>query len=232
MHLQEEEKNRLTGILGTLAVHLAILIVFLIARIDKVKSIHQEAMVIEFDEEVFKTLQELQEEIKSESAVEPLSQQDIKNIAVNTANRMEEQISTEKYIEELKQELDIEDLNQQLPSDIDEEALVPVENKQNKKEEEKKSYSGPTRISYDLGGRGHRYIYRPIYRCQGNGRVVIDIVVNPEGEVISAGVANSNTDEICITETALESARRSLFAIDLNAGPKQRGTITYEFVAQ
>ena len=53
MLLQEEEKNRLTGVLGTLAVHLLVLIVFLIARLDKVRDIHQEPIVIEFDEQLY-----------------------------------------------------------------------------------------------------------------------------------------------------------------------------------
>lgn len=232
MHLQEEEKNVLTGILGTVAVHLLLIIVFLIARIDKVKSIHQEQIVIEFDEEVYKTLEEMIEENKAEqSQVEQLSDLDMKNIAVNTANELEQDISTEDYIEDLKEELDIEDLYQDLNTDLENIAVEPETQQKNEKKE-RKNYQGPTRIEYDLDGRGHRYIHYPIYKCQGAGRVVVDIVVNPEGNVISATVANTNTKEICISETALESARRSRFEIDLSAEAKQQGTITYEFVAQ
>jgi TonB family protein len=232
MHLKEEEKNIITGILGTVAVHLLVLIVFLIARIDRVRDIHQEPMVIEFDEELYKTLEQIMKENQPlDSKVEDLSQADKKNIAVNTANQLEKQISTEKYIEELKQELDIDEINKQLDRSLGDDPVL-TEEPQKEEIKEKNIYKGPTRIEYDLGGRGHRYIYRPIYKCQGSGKVIVAITVDPEGKVIDAKISSTNTNEICIQETALTSAQRSLFEIDLNADPKQRGTISYEFVAQ
>lgn len=232
MHLKEEEKNIITGILGTVAVHLLVLIVFLIARIEKVHDIHQEPMVIEFDEEIYKTLEQMMKENEPvDSKVEDLSQTEMKNIAVNTASQLEKEISTEKYIEELKQELDIDEINKQLDRAIDNDPIISEKQKPEPKAEEN-LYSGPTRIEYDLGGRGHRYIYRPIYKCQGGGKVVVSITVNPEGKVIEAKISSANTNEICIQETALASAQQSLFEIDLNADPKHRGTISYEFVAQ
>ncbi|MFN2127477.1 MAG: hypothetical protein ACK2TU_06420 [Anaerolineales bacterium] len=232
MHLREEEKNILTGILGTIAVHLLVLIVFLIARIEKVHDVHQEPIVIEFDEELYKTLEQMmQENQPQDSKVQDLSPAEKKNIAVNTANRLEQDISTEKYIEQLKQELDINDLNQQLDNSLGNDPILSNQEKSEAKKEEK-NYKGPTRIEYDLGGRRHRYIYRPIYKCQGDGKIVVDITVNPEGEVIDAKIRSSNTSEICIQETAIASALQSLFEIDLDADPRQRGTISYEFVAQ
>ncbi len=75
MHLKEQDKNILTGILGTIAVHLLVLIVFLIARIEKVHDVHQEPMVIEFDEEIYKTLEQMVEENHpQDSREEALSQ--------------------------------------------------------------------------------------------------------------------------------------------------------------
>lgn len=232
MHLKEEEKNILTGILGTIAVHLLVLIVFLIARIDKVHDIHQEPIVIEFDEELYRTMEQMMKENQPlDSKVEDLSQTDLKNIAVNTANQLEQKISTEKYIEELKQELDIDELNKQLDRSLGDDPIITEKPGQEEKKENN-TYEGPTRIEYDLGGRGHRYIYRPIYKCQGSGKVIVAITVNPEGEVIDAKISSTNTSEICIQETAIASALQSLFEIDLNADPKQQGTISYEFVAQ
>ena len=221
----------LRGILGTIAVHLLVLIVFLIARIEKVHDVHQEPIVIEFDEEVYKSLEQMMEENQpQDSREEALSQAEVKNIAVNTANQLEEEISTEKYIEELKQELDIDEINQQLDNSLDEPVIYNKDQEEQKQEQ--KVYKGPTRIEYDLGGRGHRFIYRPIYKCQGSGKVVVNIIVSPEGEVVDAKIGSTNTDEICIQETALASARRSLFVRDENAVPRQKGTISYEFVAQ
>ncbi|MGD2033851.1 MAG: hypothetical protein PVF73_02270 [Bacteroidales bacterium] len=231
MILKDEEKNILTGIVATVGIHLLVLIVFMLARLDKVHNVHKEPIVIEFDEELYKTLDQMMKEEKvQESKAKTPSDQDLKNIAVNTSEQILEKISTEKYIEQLKDELDIEDLNQQLDRSVDE-PVVEAEQKKDVAEKGKK-YTGPTRIEYSLKNRTDRFIHIPVYKCQHGGRVVIDIVVNQEGEVISASVASSSTDEICIIETALNSARISLFNIDMNAEPKQRGTISYEFVSQ
>ncbi len=234
MFLKEEERNIITGIVGTIAIHLLVLIIFLIVRLDKVRDVHQEAIVIEFNEEIYKTLEQLMKEEKLQSTnVKPLSQQDLKNIAVNAANQLREDISTEKYIEQLKDELDIEELNQQLDKSSENDPIVASEN-EIKKEAKKKDevYSGPTRIEYSLLGRTDRFIHIPVYKCQRGGKVVVNIVVNPEGKVIHATVASSSTKEVCIIKTALQSARISLFNIDLKANPKQHGTIRYEFVSQ
>lgn len=235
MLLKEEEKNIITGLLGTVSIHLIVLIIFLLVRLDKVRDVHSEPIVIEFDEQTYKTLEQLIKESKTKnSEVKPLSQDALKNIAVNAANQLQEQISTDKYIEQLKEELNIKDLNPKNNIESGNEPILQSENQINKNTEEKKDkyYKGPTRIKYFLKGRTDRYIHIPVYKCQGNGKVVVDIVVNREGEVISTSIASSNTNEECINRTALESASISLFNIDINADPKQKGTISYEFVAQ
>jgi hypothetical protein len=234
MLLHEEQKNIITGILGTVAVHLLVLIIFLVARLDKVRDVHQESIVIEFDEEEYKTLKQLMEERKNLlSDVQDLSSSDAKNIAVNTANQMEEEISTDKYLEQLKEELGIDELNQQLDRSLND---LEIESESGKKknpdEEENKVYSGPTRIEFSLEGRTARYIHIPVYKCQGMGKVMVDIIVNQQGEVISTALASATTDETCIIETAIHSASISLFNIDTHAEAKQKGTISYEFVAQ
>ena len=235
MLLKEEEKNIITGILGTVSIHLLVIIIFLTARLDKVHDKHQEKMVIEFDEQTYKTLEQLLQENKAENSdIKPLTQEAVKNIAVNTANQLEEKISTEKYIEQLKKELNINDNNDQMDKLLGDEPVVQTKKQDQKKPVEKKDmyYKGPTRINFFLEGRTGRYIHIPVYKCQGSGKVVIDIVVNQQGEVISTSVASANTSEECIIRTALESAKISLFNIDLNAEPRQKGTISYEFVAQ
>lgn len=234
MLLKEEEKNIITGLLGTISLHLLVLIIFLLARLDKVHDVHRETIVIEFDEQTYKTLEQLIQENKADnSEVKPLSQEAIKNIAVNTANQLNEKISTEKYIEQLKEELNIDELNAQNNKSLGQEPIVQSEKPLPVKREQKPMYyKGPTRINFFLEGRTGRYIHIPVYKCQGSGKVVIDIVVNQQGKVISTSVASANTSEECIIETALESAGISLFNIDMEAESRQKGTISYEFVAQ
>ena len=56
MVVEEEKRNILTGILGTIAFHLLLLVVFLTAKIGKVKNQHQELITIEFSEEEYKSI--------------------------------------------------------------------------------------------------------------------------------------------------------------------------------
>ncbi|RPJ78312.1 MAG: hypothetical protein EHM20_04200 [Alphaproteobacteria bacterium] len=235
MVIRQDIKITLTGILATLSVHLMVLILFLITRIQDVNSKRDEPLVIELDEETYKAFQEAMNDKKPEiTEIKPLSGEDIKNIAVNTANQIENKISTEKYIEELKQELNISELNQQLDRSLGDESFISSEVKEEKRTETQPKntfYKGPTRVEYNFS-RSHRFIHVPVYKCQGSGRIMVDIVVNERGEVVAATLNSTNTSEECIIETALQSARISSFSSDLNANPREKGTISYEFVAQ
>lgn len=84
------------------------------------------------------------------------------------------------------------------------------------------SFTNPVRYS--------RYLVKPAYRCEGGGEVIVSVVVNQRGEVISASVT-SGGDE-CMRQTAIESARNSRFDINNSAPAKQHGTITYIFIPQ
>jgi hypothetical protein len=235
MLIKQDIKITITGILATISVHLLVLILFLLTRISDINSKRDEPLVIELDEETYRSLEQAMNEKKPEIIeIQPLSGEDIKNIAVNTANQIEDKISTEKYIEELKQELNITDLNQQLNNSLGDESFIGTEAKEEKLSEVQPKntfYKGPTRVEYHFS-RNHRFIYVPVYKCQGSGQIMIDIIVNQQGEVVSATVSSTNTSEECIIETALQSARISSFESDLKADPREKGTISYEFVAQ
>jgi TonB family protein len=235
MLVRQGSGNLITGILITIALHLLVLILFLGTKLNEVNKTRNEPLEIELDQETYKQLQQMLLEKKPEiSEIQPLSGEAIKNIAVNTANQIEGKISTEKYINDLKQELNIKDLNQQLDRSLGEEEFISTDAKTEKPVEttpKNTFYKGPTRVEYNFS-RSHRYIHVPVYKCQGSGKIVVNIVVDQQGDVIDASVASSSTSEECIIETALQSARRSLFEGSLSAGPRDKGTISYEFVAQ
>ena len=96
------------------------------------------------------------------------------------------------------------------------------------------NYQGPTRIYYDLAGRTHTYLPIPVYKCQGSGKVVLQIQVNPKGFVEEAKVIEkeSTSNDICLIEAAVTTALISRFNADINASKVQQGTLTYLFVAQ
>ena len=84
------------------------------------------------------------------------------------------------------------------------------------------SLSNPTRYS--------RHLVKPAYRCEGGGEVVVAIIVNQRGEVVSAWVESGG--DACMRETAVTSARNSRFDENRSEPTKQQGTITYIFIPQ
>ena len=78
------------------------------------------------------------------------------------------------------------------------------------------------------------YIPTPVYKCEGGGKVVIDIAVNPKGYVLYADVNKSqtHTNDDCLLEAATHAALVTRFNEKRDAPEKQLGTITFIFVAQ
>ena len=99
-------------------------------------------------------------------------------------------------------------------------------------DETDRKVKGSVTVSFSLVKplRHSRLLVKPAYRCEGGGEVVVNIVVNQRGEVVSAQVA-SGGDE-CMRSTAVASARNSLFDHNDNAPARQSGTITYIFIPQ
>jgi hypothetical protein len=78
------------------------------------------------------------------------------------------------------------------------------------------------------------YLPLPIYKCQGSGKVVLSIDVNQKGVVEKALIIakESTTSDPCLIETAVTTALISRFNSDMNSPKIQRGTLSYQFVAQ
>ncbi len=91
---------------------------------------------------------------------------------------------------------------------------------------------GRVTVSFSLSNpvRYSRHLVKPAYRFEGGGEVVVNIIVNQRGEVVSAWLA-SGGDE-CMRQTALSAARGSLFDSNSSAPTRQQGTITYIFIPQ
>lgn len=83
---------------------------------------------------------------------------------------------------------------------------------------------------FDLGGRSLNGILPPPdYKVQDEGRVVVTITVNPNGQVVAADIhRRTNTTNPSLRKAALEAARKARFnAVD--GVDNQSGTITYYF---
>lgn len=90
---------------------------------------------------------------------------------------------------------------------------------------------GNVTVSYDLAGRTATYLHIPAYQCREGGTVVVGITVNRDGKVTNATVERASQGE-CIAQRAVQAALASSFNASASAPDRQRGTITYVFVAQ
>lgn len=85
--------------------------------------------------------------------------------------------------------------------------------------------------SFNLNGRsiGAGGLPRPAYTIQEEGKIVINITVNPKGKVIFAEIGRgTNIDNASMRKSALEAAKRATFN-SISGANNQSGTITYVY---
>ena len=83
--------------------------------------------------------------------------------------------------------------------------------------------------SFNLNGRsiGRGGLPRPAYTIQEEGRIVINITVDPKGNVIFAEIGKgTNIDNGSMRKSALDAAKRAKFN-SISGANNQSGTITY-----
>jgi hypothetical protein len=247
----KKSEGRLVGILGTVIIHLIAGILFMSFQIRSLKIEENDQFVFEFaPEEEKEVIKDKPVELPA-TALEKILQGDpeMLNIARNLANKSDEKVNPDDYIDMVKEELiksgkltednyiDEQKRNKENTEDdkMAFEKEEPVkEEKPLKSQEMAANYKGATRIYYDLPGRTHTYLPIPIYKCQGSGKVALKIEVNQKGVVEKAQViaSESTTVEPCLLETAVNSALISRFNSDVASPKIQTGTLTYHFVAQ
>jgi hypothetical protein len=220
-------------------------ILFLWFKLGEVHEEHKEQVMIEFNPEI-KPVEEKAEKAEKageevEKTMPTLSSGEVHSIAANVSSKLEDKISTSKYEQEVMQELGISSLKTE--NKVTTAPPAPDENAIDQAADENKPDNGEyvpnvirkenTTVSYFLENRWHRYLYIPTYKCQGGGTVIIDIVINQSGNVISATIAeNKSTHDQCLLEEAYHSATSAVFNSDNKSPAKQVGTITYVFLAQ
>ncbi|MDR2036778.1 MAG: hypothetical protein LBQ60_02525 [Bacteroidales bacterium] len=233
------------GILTTIALHLFIISMILVL---KIRTNAQRDYSIMLDMSLIQELPEdPTEETRQEESVQELVQTlnqeyNVRNIPVNVAeNRAIENI--DKMVRDIKNEMNItdppdpytpEEIAQQEQELLEEEARIYDEKYPENEMGERTVYQGPTTVSYDLSDRRHISMPIPAYKCLGHGKIVVDIVVNRKGYVLSAEINKSKSDsqDPCLTEAAKRDAERSRFNNSSSAPNKQQGSITYIFFAQ
>lgn len=85
--------------------------------------------------------------------------------------------------------------------------------------------------SFSLNGRsiGAGGLPRPAYTIQEEGRIVINITVDPKGNVIFAEIGKgTNIDNASMRKSALDAAKRAKFN-SISGSNNQSGSITYRY---
>jgi len=223
-------KNNLRGILGTIIFHLTLFIIFMFVRIKEFRDDYEEYIVIDFQQS--EPPKEKNFNIDLSEIIPELKVRNRSNIAVNETQEFKKQISTEEYLNELKKQYEIDQ------EDGWKEKLEEKYSIKNKDEGEDE-FSNPnispdeTNIVVNIN-RKQRYIHIPVYKCKGSAIVKLNIAVDVRGFVVSTTVDQSETNTVdqCFIEEAVSSAKQSRFNTDYTAPARQKGTITYKFVAQ
>lgn len=215
----------------------------------KIKGVKETTKIeFEFERDELEEKKQLEEELEKKLEQQKLVEKQInemisaekrKNIAVNINEKLKEEISTEKYEQQIKEQLTAgrpaiesketktRNLDESYPKDANMNSKTPVNS------EKPKSYQGPTTITFDLKNRKGVYLPVPVYKCQSKGKIVVKIAIRTDGMVVKAEIDenNSNPDD-CLQQTALTYAKRSRFNVDNQAPNPQMGVLTYDFVAQ
>jgi hypothetical protein len=237
------------GILGTIIIHLVLATIVLIMKINTIQNRESALNVNLLTEEEVKELldpdekkenQTQQKEIFTPAEREFLGK---RNIATNEADQKAND-KVDQMVNDIKNELNIKDPSpvdrQQAPQPAPSEDAIPDKSIKEDKIIKRSTtgirtfYKGPTSVSYYLEGRYHENLPIPVYKCQGNGKVVLKIEVNQQGYVVNLEIdrAQSNIPDACILETAEKAAKTTRFNFG-NTGPAiQKGTLTYIFIAQ
>ncbi len=237
--------NFINGILGTVILHLLAGIAFFYSQIS---GIYNQTVQIKVETEETIRQEMAEKQIQKKLTVDQIADAFIasqrrSNIGVNVSGKetptldkdlqqtMEEEETALKQQAAIQKNLDNED---KIMKSNTNEGVAIAPKKSEKIQGKLVVYKGPTNIYFDLPNRRQIDLYIPVYKCQGNGKVVVNITVNQAGEVENTVVDKTLSDnDDCLFDAAYDAANRSRFNPDFKNSPlKQKGTITYLFVAQ
>lgn len=241
--LKELYQKYVYGVMGTLIFHILLVSGFLIAELRlNIKAPREEEILVNFatipDTKEIKTAREIMESKNGNSDQGNQRDQEAgSNRAVNDASKKDKffDASYNRDIEEA-QKL-VTDVNKQLSKKIEpvKKFEMPEETTTGQNPDSIKNtvYSGKSNIHYFLENRYHIRLPIPVYLARSGGKIIVDIQVDRSGNVVSAIARTSkNSGDPLLQEYAVQAAERTVFNSDPKAPSSQKGTLTYNFVAQ
>ena len=259
--MTKSRKDKIRGILGTVLVHMAILVLLLILGFSTPLPLPGEEGVevsLGKDMEGSGFIQPEKPAVVQKTTPPPQSQaekeeeivtQDIEEAPFTEAT--EEEVQEERTVEEEVEKEIVKEEPQVNPaalykgkseesSKVTSEGITGKEGDQGKPTGsiDSKKYLGQGGFgdgpSFSLAGRKPNYLPTPAKTFQENGTVVVQITVNKYGKVIKAIAIDkgSNTTSTSLRKLAEQAALKAVFNANPNAAEMQRGTITYHFVVK
>ena len=100
------------------------------------------------------------------------------------------------------------------------------------KQQQSKGSNAKSSIRFSLVNRKKIHIPIPVYLCEEDGKIVVNITVNSDGSVIDAYVNTSSTsNNECLIEHAIDYSKKSQFSKDTSK-ETQIGSITFFFIGK
>jgi protein TonB len=253
-----KEKNSRSGIIGTIIVHLVLLLLFMTFGMPYQDPPPENvgAMLINFgtsdtgsgDEQPTEPVSAASESVSSAENIvaeeNVLTQETVEAIEVNsspdpdpepiapTPEPVVEQVASQSLLEALKRANNPENNSGSTESQGKKEGAGDQGNPNGDLNSSGTSNSGGNNIGFDLGGRGKVSFKKPENPTQEDGKVVVEIWVNRAGEVLRAktGARGSTTTNPILQKKAEEAAYKATFKKDESAPFEQKGTMTFVFI--
>lgn len=244
-------KRNKYGVMGTIAFHMIVIIMLLAFQLNtKTKFLETEIFIDippELAEQFLKEEQEKIEEAIEEKNSEISKSVDelLRSIAVNQNVKKSDsdpRKNLDKMIDDIRKDLEQygSDDAAEGSGDLNEfkkDSISAEEAREKQKlldSLESIEYSGPSSVYYNLEGRHKIYLPIPVFKCEGEGLIVVRIVVNRAGRVIQSKVleTESGVQDDCLYNAALQASKRTRFNVSTSSPEQQTGKITYQFVKQ
>jgi len=252
-------KDKAIALTGTIIVHLAILFLLLFFGLESTKPVEEEGLLVNFgnvDEAagMFEPAGIEASADESAPAVEPtqveeteeIISQDIEKSVSLAEQKKEKELEQKRIAEErirLEQERKAAEIRKQTASVFAKSSGksgsqgTSATGTGNHGSPEGSTLSSNTKGggygmgNFSLGGRStYGALPLPSYTIQEEGIVVVQIIVNPKGSVISTAISlqGTNTDNSTLRSAALSAARQARFNA-IQGNQNQSGTITYQY---
>ncbi len=249
--ITEIYNRNIYGVITTLMFHIVILLFLILSHLNITIQPKMDSIVLDLSQIDLKIPEPPKEKIMQPDAA-AVSQQKAgatklaSNRAVNDAAKgTDESASSSKdpfFDKAYKNEIAaakklVSDVNQTLARKIPVigDIPMPADHAEGKTREEVKqsNYKGKSNIHYSLENRYHAYLPIPVYLAEGGGEVIVDIIVGRDGVVMKAEPrTNPAIADLTTFAYAKQAAEKTIFNEDPKAPERQKGTITYIFLAQ